>query len=228
LGTVQKQEQSEPIRVLLAEGRRAPRRRAAAALRADERFELCACVADAPSAVAASLEHEPDVCVLDLGMPGGGIAAAREIAARLPGSRILMLADIPAGEEGLFAALGVGASGYLPKATQSEALLDAVARVAAGDAALSDDLVMRLIEAFRDPDRPRRRVLGERLLTAREWQVLHLLRQGLSTGEIAEELVVSPVTVRSHFQAIQRKLDVPDRGAALALFELQGRTAMHR
>jgi CheY-like chemotaxis protein len=128
LGTVQKQEQSEPIRVLLAEGRRAPRRRAAAALRADERFELCACVADAPSAVAASLEHEPDVCVLDLGMPGGGIAAAREIAARLPGSRILMLADIPAGGEDFFAALRVRASGYLPKATQSEVAFDQLAR----------------------------------------------------------------------------------------------------
>ena len=87
LGTAEKRKRSAPVRVLLADGKRTPRRRAAAMLRADGRFELCACVADAPSAVAAALEHEPDVCVLDVGLPGGGTAAAQEIAARLPQAR---------------------------------------------------------------------------------------------------------------------------------------------
>jgi DNA-binding NarL/FixJ family response regulator len=228
LGTAGTEDPGKPIRVLLADGKRAPRRRAASALGADGRFELCACVADAASAVAASLEHEPDVCVLDVGLPGGGTAAAQEIAARLPQARILMVADDGATNQDLFAALRSGASGYLRRSEEVAALPDAIATVAAGDAALSEELVMRLIEAFRDPARPRRRVVGEPHLTAREWQVLALLRAGGSTAEIAEELVLSPVTVRSHLQAIQRKLNAPDRESALALFEQPVRTTKGR
>jgi two-component system, NarL family, nitrate/nitrite response regulator NarL len=199
----------------VAEASPSPRTGVSRAVRGDRRLELCSSsVGDAASAVAAALEHEPDVCLLDVGLPGGGIAAAREIVARLPETRIIMLADDDSGEEALFAALRAGASSYLPKTAKRAQLLSTIGKVAAGEASLPDELVARLIEAFRDPDRPKRRIVGEPMLTAREWQVLQLMRQGRSTGEIAEQLVVSQVTVRSHVQAILRKLQLPNRAAA--------------
>jgi DNA-binding NarL/FixJ family response regulator len=210
---------SEQQRVLVAEGSPSARARVSEAVRGDRRFELCTCADDAASAVAAALEHEPDVCLLDVWMPGGGIAAAREIVARLPETGIIMLADDCADEDAFFAALRVGALGYLPTTAPRAQLVDAIEKVAVGEASLPDVLVARLIEVFRDPERLRRRIIGEPVLTAREWQVLQFMREGRSTGEIAEQLVLSPVTVRSHFQAILRKLDLPNRAAVLTLFQ---------
>ena len=102
-----------PRSVLLADGSPGARARGARVFREDRRFELCACADTAASAVALALEHRPDVAVLDEQMPGGGIAAAREIAARLPETRIVILVDDLSDQEALFAALHAGASGYL-------------------------------------------------------------------------------------------------------------------
>lgn len=183
-------------------------------------FEVCGLAGDAAGAVAAALRESPDLCLLDVRMPGSGIAAAWEITARLPGTRVVML-TVSEDDFDLFNALRAGASGYLLKDTDGAVLAERLREVLAGDAAVSSGLVTRLVEEFRERG-PRRRVLargihdGERL-TSREWEVLELMRRGLGTADIAGRLHVSQVTVRSHVSAILRKLRAADRDEAVRL-----------
>ena len=192
-----------------------------AALEADERFAVCAEVGDAVAAVDAAVRERPDLCLLDVRMPGSGVAAAWEITARLPDTKVVML-TVSADDGDLFAALSAGAVGYLLKELEPERLPRALAEVLEGEAAIPRSLVGRLVAVFRDPA-PRRRALlsSERggMLTSREWQVLELMRGGLSTSEIAARLYVSQATVRSHVASILRKLRVPDRESAVRLLE---------
>src|SRR5207253_2837972 len=127
------------------------------------------------------------LCLLDVGMPGGAIEAAWEIKSRLPWATIVMLASSHDSND-FFAALYAGASGYLPKGMDLSRLPHALADAARGRAAIPRDLVGRLVEEFHDGG-PRRRAaleLAGMQLTSREWQVLGLIRLGLSNGEIAE------------------------------------------
>ena len=106
---------------------------------------------------------------------------------------------------------------YLPRTAPSSRLLRAIVNVAAGEAVLSGTQVARVLEAVRDPARARRRVTDRPELTAREWQVLELLRNGLTTAEAADRLVLSPITIRSHAHSIRRKLGAASREDALEL-----------
>jgi DNA-binding NarL/FixJ family response regulator len=182
-------------------------------------FEICAEVGDGPSAVEAAERERPDVCLLDVRMPGSGIRAAEEIARRVPESAIVML-TVSRRDSDLFDALRAGASGYLLKDTHPNRLPLALQGVLDGEAALPRDLVALLIDEFRERGR-RRPHLRRRgvVLTDRESQVLEMLDEGLSTNQIAERLFVEPVTVRTHVSAILRKLHVPSRKAALELLE---------
>jgi DNA-binding NarL/FixJ family response regulator len=182
-------------------------------------FDVCAEAADAASAVEAVLRERPDVCLLDVDMPGSGIAAAAEISAKRPETAVVML-TVSANEDDLFDALRAGAAGYLLKETNPERLPHALRGVMEGEAALSRALVARVIEEFRERGQRRRVPLAHRRavdLTSREWEVLELLRHGLSTAEIAKRLFITPVTVRTHVASLLRKLDVPDREAAIRL-----------
>jgi two-component system, NarL family, nitrate/nitrite response regulator NarL len=212
---------STPARVLVADDHAPTREDVRVAVEADPRFTVVALAGDAAEAVQAALREQPDVALLDMRMPGGGAAAAWEITARLPGTRAVML-TVSRSDEDLFAALRAGAAGYLLKDMPFEALGNELADVLEGKIALPPELVLRLVEEFRD-SAPRRRALlgqsGGAQLTSREWQVLDFLRQGLSTSEIARRLFVSPATVRSHVAAVLRKLRVPDRESAIRLFE---------
>jgi two-component system, NarL family, nitrate/nitrite response regulator NarL len=212
---------SAPARVLVADDHAPTREDVRAAVESDPRFTVVALAGDAADAVQAALRERPDVALLDMRMPGGGAAAAWEITARLPGTRAVML-TVSRSDEDLFAALRAGAAGYLLKDMAFEELGDELAEVLEGRVALPPELVSRLVEEFRDSAPRRRALLGQRdgrQLTSREWQVLDFLRQGLSTGEIARRLFVSPATVRSHVAAVLRKLRVPDRASAIRLFE---------
>jgi two-component system, NarL family, nitrate/nitrite response regulator NarL len=211
---------SERIAVVLADDHAPTRADVQEALERDARFRVRAAVATAPEAIAAALRHRPDVCLLDVNMPGNGVAAAWEIAARCPSTKVVML-TVSADDRDLFAALRAGASGYLLKDVDPARLPLALADVLSGEAAMPRLLVQRVLAEFRDRSARRRQPLagaGGEELTSREWEVLELLRQGFSTGEIAERLVLSPVTVRSHVAAVVRKLRVPDREAVLQLF----------
>lgn len=191
------------------------------ALEADARYVVCAEAGDAAGAIEAAVRKTPDVCILDVRMPGGGVAAAWEISARLPQTKIVML-TVSRDDTDLFASLRAGASGYLLKDIDPSQLPNTLGDVMNGEAVLTPELVARVIDEFRDRGPRRRHVLGRggyETLTSREWQVLDLLRQGLSTAVIARRLVLSPVTVRSHINNILRKVRAESREALLRDFE---------
>jgi len=180
-------------------------------------FEVVGEAADAPTAVDVARATNPSVCLLDVHMPGNGVTAARAIAREVPGTTIVML-TVSRDDTDLFDAVRAGASGYLLKDIDPERLPHALRAVLAGEAALPRGLVLRLMAEFRGRDERRvGRGRGARL-TEREWQTLRLLAHGCSTAEIAEQQFVSAVTVRTHVSAILRKLQVPDRAAAVRVF----------
>jgi DNA-binding NarL/FixJ family response regulator len=184
-------------------------------------FEVCAEAADAAGAVTAAIAHRPDVCLLDIRMPGNGIVAAGEIVDAVPDTAVVML-TVSRDDDDLFAALRLGAVGYLLKDVAAERLADALEAVLVGEAALPGTLVARLVEEFRSRGRRRLLTLPGRHgveLTDREWEVLQLLRRDRTTAEIAESLFVSETTVRTHVSAILRKLRVSDRREAVRLLE---------
>jgi len=187
----------------------------------EDGFDVCAEAADASAAVSEAVRTRPDVCLVDIRMPAGGLGAAWEISSRLPETKVVML-TVSRSDRNLFAALRAGAVGYLIKDTDADELPKRLREVAEGEAALSQTLVRRVIAEFHERGPRRRRPLlrGDTPdLTSREWEVLELLRQGLTTREIAERLAVSPVTVRTHVAAVLRKLRLPDRKAAVRALE---------
>ncbi|HXW33189.1 MAG TPA: response regulator transcription factor, partial [Acidimicrobiales bacterium] len=167
--------------------------------------------------VAAKQEH-PDVCLIDINMPGSGISAAGRITAALPETAVVML-TVSRQDEDLFDSLRAGASGYLLKGLDEAAIGEALHKVLAGEASLPGTLVSRLVEEFRDREHHRVALSDTQAarLTGREWDVLELMRKGLTTAEIADRLFVSPTTVRTHVSAILRKLGLPNRQAAIEL-----------
>ena len=208
------------ISVLIADDHAPTRRDVRRALEAHGAFLVCGETSDASGAVDVAIREGPDVSLLDINMPGGGIAAAWEITSRLPETRVVML-TVSSADDDLFNALRAGATGYLLKDTDPARLPLALLDVVKGDAAIPRGLVARLVNEFRDRGPRRRALFGHPAnghLTSREWEVLELLSNGLSTGEIAETLTISQVTVRSHIAAILKKLRVPDRNAAIRLF----------
>jgi DNA-binding NarL/FixJ family response regulator len=206
-----------PIHVLVADDHAPTRSDVKEILEADSRFRVVAEAADAAAAIEGALREQPDVCLLDVNMPGSGVGAAWEISARLPQTKIVML-TVSREDQHLFAALRAGASGYLLKDMDSTRLPHALSDVLEGKAALPRELMTRLVGEFRDRNPRRRKVVAEgpyATLTSREWQVLELLRQELSTADIARRLTVSPVTVRTHVNNILRKVRAPDRETLL-------------
>ena len=214
-------EGNRPLRVLVADDHAPTRDDVRRALDADERFSICSEVADAAEAVQAAVRKQPDICLLDIRMPGSGLAAAWEIAARLPRVKIVML-TVSDEDTDLFAALRAGAHGYLLKNMNMRRLPDALHGVFAGEAAMPRELVARVLERFHGRE-PRWRPpvtagVSEGRLTSREWEVLALLARRYTTAEIASRLVLSASAVRAHIASIVRKLQVEDRAAAAELF----------
>lgn len=207
------------ITVLVADDH-APTRAGVRASLGDDGFEVVAEAANARSAVSAAQRTVPDVCLLDVHMPGGGVVAAREICAALPSCSVVML-TYSRDDADLFDSLRAGARGYLLKDMDPDRLGAALRGVLSGEAALPRALVSRVIEELQG--RGRRTVFSRSgrpaELTSREWEIMQLLRQGLSTDQIAQRLFVAPGTVRVHVSSVLKKLQVPDRGTALERLE---------
>jgi DNA-binding NarL/FixJ family response regulator len=183
----------------------------------DAGFDVVAEVGDGAAALEAAVRERPELCLLDVHMPGSGIAAARTLSRELPDAAVVML-TVSRDDGDLFDALRAGARGYLLKDIEPARLPHALRGVLSGEAALPRGLVAKLVEEFRGRERtPSRGVGPTASLTSREWEVLELLRQGLSTADIATRLFVTPVTVRTHVAAVLRKLKVDSREAAVAL-----------
>lgn len=202
-----------PLRIVIADDHPHTREGVRQSLELDS-CTVVAAVSDAHRAVAAVEEHRPDVCLLDIHMPGNGVAAAREIGRRFPDTAIVML-TASRDDQDLFEALRAGASGYLLKDMDPDRLGAALRGVLAGEAALPRALVTRVMEEFRT--RPSRKSGGRttKSLTSRESEVLDLMALGLSTEDIAGRLFVGQVTVRTHISSILKKLQVSDRDAAI-------------
>jgi DNA-binding NarL/FixJ family response regulator len=184
-------------------------------------FSVCGEAADAEAAVREAERHGPDLCLLDVQMPGGGIAAAATIKARRPETTIVMLTEAENDVE-LLDAVRSGAAGYLLKEMAPDRLPDALKDACTGAPAIPRRLVGNLLEEMRrrpNGAHPRLPGRANTQLSRREWDVLELLRDGDGTGEIARRLSLSPVTVRRHLSSVVRKLEVPDRQAAVRLLE---------
>lgn len=204
------------IRVVIADDHAPTRGVVRAALEAGG-CDVCAEGATAYDAVQLALEHEPDVVLLDIHMPGNGIQAARKIGEELPQTAIVMLTSSKEDAD-LFDALRAGASGYLLKGTDPLRLPEALKGVLAGEAAMPPALVSRILEEFRSPKRLRvRRSDASDKLSNREREIMELLVDGASTDEVAQKLFLSPTTVRVHVSSVLRKLQVKDRESAFKL-----------
>lgn len=209
------------LRVVIADDHAPTRAGVRHALETDG-LEVVAEASDGPKAVAAALEGKPDVCLLDIHMPGGGIAAAAEITLALPQTAVVML-TASRDDDDLFAALRAGASGYLLKDMDPDRLAAALRGVLEGEAALPRSLALKVIRQLQTPAR-RRKLLPSKAspvakLTSRESEVLELMAEGMSTEEIAGRLFISKVTVRTHVSNVLKKLRVADREAAVKLLQ---------
>jgi two-component system, NarL family, response regulator LiaR len=168
-------------------------------------------------AIELTLYHRPDVVLMDVVMPSlDGVLATREVLRADPDQLVVVLTSAGEEEFGLLA-LEAGAVGFLSKDLDIDALPRALMAVGEGQAAISRAMTRRVLGRFRQVSdgSPRLRPIGGPL-TPREWEVIDVLRPGLSTDEVAEVLVISDETVRSHIKNILRKLNVHSRAEALA------------
>jgi DNA-binding NarL/FixJ family response regulator len=208
------------IRVLLADGAALVRAGLRALLEGETGINVVAEATRGEEAVALAIEMRPDVILMDVALPGlDGLQATRRILATpgLSQARVLILSE-DGPDEDVFGALRAGATGFLVKDTEAAELVRAVRVLAAGGAQLSPHATRRLLEelvSHPDPDRPVPEQLEE--LTAREREVMTLVALGLTNDEIAERLVVSPATAKTHVSRAMVKLHARDRAKLVAL-----------
>jgi DNA-binding NarL/FixJ family response regulator len=166
-------------------------------------------------AVRLASALRPDVCLVDFALPGNGLAAVSRIAKDAPSTCVVVIADSDASAD-VLASLERGAAGYLLKTVNGEELAASLRAASRGEPALSRSLVPVLVSHVRRGSR-RRLVLptGPVSLTAREWDVGELLRDGYTTDEIATRLGLSPVTVRRHLGLMMAKVGASTRDAAV-------------
>ena len=173
--------------------------------------------ADGVEAVAVADRVRPDVALLDIRMPTmDGLEAARRILARHPECRVIMLTTFDL-DRYVYAALAVGASGFLLKDVTPEHLAASVRLVCTGDALLAPSITRRLVERFASGSGSGVIHRDLTALTPREREVLTLMGRGLSNSELAEELTLSEATVKTHVARIFAKLDLRDRAQAVVL-----------
>jgi DNA-binding NarL/FixJ family response regulator len=219
------------IRVLLADDQTLVRAGFRVLLERADDIEVVGEAADGDEAISLTLAHRPDVVLMDVRMPGtDGLVATRRILAddRLSGVKVVVLTTFDL-DQYVFSALHAGASGFLLKDLEPEALRQAVRTVAAGDALLSPKVTRRLISAFVGrPGRPP--VAPERLaaLTDREREVVSLVAEGLSNDEIGGRLTMSPATAKTHVNRAMVKLAARDRAHLVVLAYQSGLAGLPR
>jgi DNA-binding NarL/FixJ family response regulator len=207
------------IRVLVADDQGAVRAGFAALIAAEDEMQLAGEAADGREAVDLARRVLPQVVLMDIRMPElDGLEATRLICSdsNLPDTRVLVLTTFDL-DEYVYAALRAGASGFLLKDVGPSELLAAIRVVAAGDALLSPAITRRLIVEFAARPDPSRPPVELDELTEREREILRLVAKGLSNQEIAQRLVISPLTAKTHVSRILGKLACRDRAQLVAL-----------
>jgi DNA-binding NarL/FixJ family response regulator len=210
------------IRVLIADDQALVRAGFRALLDAQDDIEVVAEAADGAEAVQLARKLKPDIVLMDIRMPGmDGLQATRAIAHddALNDLRVIILTTFDL-DEYVFEALRVGASGFLVKSTEPAELVHAVRVVAAGDALLSPGVTRRLVVEFAERAKEPGSAPALDALTEREREVMGLVAEGLSNEEIAERLVVSPATAKTHVSRAMVKLGARDR-AQLVVFAFE-------
>ena len=198
------------IRVLIADDHAVVRQGLRTFLELQDDIEVVADVADGEAALRAAREHEPDVVLMDLVMPGmGGVEAIRGLREVRPEARVLVLTSF-LDDEKLFPAVRAGAAGYLLKDVEPAELVRAIRTVDDGEALLHPAVAARLMEEFAETERP----AAEEALTAREREVLQLIARGLPNKLIARDLEIAEKTVKTHVSSILSKLGLTDRTQA--------------
>jgi NarL family two-component system response regulator LiaR len=192
---------TQPVRLLIAD-HEATRLGIRMALAHD--VEVCAEVGDAEHAIRAAMREQPHVCLVGRDIPGGALAAVRGICRAAPNAAVVVLAQTGEAED-LLECVRAGAIGYVPGALDSERLTRVIGAVTINEAVIPRSMVLELVLELRGSG------TGGGLLTAREAQVLRLLRRGHTTAGIAQRLEIAPVTVRRHISELVHKLGVENR-----------------
>jgi DNA-binding NarL/FixJ family response regulator len=206
---------ADPIRVLIVDDQRVVRDGLTMLVGLIEGVEVIGAASDGVEALARAKADLPNVVLMDLRMPHmEGAQATREIVAALPDTRVLVLTTY-ADDESLFPALQAGARGYLTKDASAEEIEQAIRAVAAGLTHLDPVVQQRLLETVQSPTSATEPDQQPGELTARESEVLKLIASGLSNAEIAESLVVSNATVKTHINRIFAKIGARDRAQAV-------------
>lgn len=207
----------QPIRVLIVDDQALIREGLELLLGLSPGIEVAGTATDGDEALGVVVEKEPDVVLMDLRMPRcDGVEATRRIVRHHPSTRVVVLTTY-ADDQSIFAALEAGAMGYLTKDAGAREIQDAIRTVHAGDALLDPAVQRRLIQQLRETA-PRATSAEPSLpdgLTLREAEVLRLIAEGLNNQEIAESLVVTAATVKTHINNIFSKAGLRDRAQAV-------------
>jgi DNA-binding NarL/FixJ family response regulator len=206
--------EARPVTVLVADDHRLMREGTAALLRADPRIEVVGMASNGGEALTLVESRAPDVVLLDLEMPVlGGIEACATIRGRHPEVEVLIL-TVSENEPDVWAALRMGAAGYLLKDMPPAELMEAVLDAGHGEPHIAQRMAGRMLREFAGGARSASDPLVE--LSPREREVLALLAEGMRNREIAERLVVSETTVKTHVRHVLEKLRLRNRSEAAA------------
>jgi DNA-binding NarL/FixJ family response regulator len=205
---------AQPIRVILADDHAVVRKGIREFLEEEADITVVAEAADGEQAIALVAEHQPDVAVLDIQMPGvTGIEATRQIKAQHPGVRVLILTAYD-DDPYIFALLQAGASGYILKTADSTDLVQAVRAIHRGESALDPAVTQKVVQQLTS-GRPLAAQASIESLTSREVEVLRLAARGLTNKAIGKALNISDRTVQGHLANIYGKLSVGSRTEAV-------------
>lgn len=202
-----------PLRVLVVDDHPVFRETICGMLDGTDGIVVAGQAADGRTAVTEAGRLEPDVILMDLNLPDlDGVEATRQILKACPHTGVLMLTMFE-NDAAVFAAMRAGARGYLLKGARNEQVVRAVRVIGDGEAIFSPAIATRVLSLL-GTETPRDESFPQ--LTAREREIMRLIAQGMGNASIADQLVLSPKTVRNHVSHIFRKLHVTDRSQAIA------------